>query len=56
MIKAIKWLGIIFGILLLLLAGTIFVMKTQAGDVESIPSPANKIDVKSINKSLDSAK
>lgn len=53
-IKVIKWLGIIGGFCGLVFAGAIFMAKTQTeSDQEKLPSPVNKIDVKSIEKSLD---
>lgn len=51
MMKWMKWLGIIFGLLGTITAGTLFVLKMNAEEsAKKVPSPV--IDVKSIDKSL----
>lgn len=50
--KMLKWLGLIFGILGMMLGGVLLMVSEQAGAVQSAPprSSATRIDVQSIDK------
>lgn len=50
--KILKWIGLTFGLLGMILSGILFAIKQNAAEAaKSIPTPT-EIDVKSIEKSL----